>query len=201
LGQQIGKDEGILKKYYEKSIAMDNPDKAKAFEDLADEAVKKLVAKRQELASLEAQLETEKAKEIDYDVFKDLQKGLAHITKQEIEKFTGPQEKKLDFIRTYIRKVKVAVLADETDVLRQSILRLRDKGIYRQENKALRELYFTVANKEHALRGKTAIQMIALSVEFVNNFVLPISFPYFHERPDMAITYLNKQKTKIIKIF
>lgn len=200
LEEAIMKDEGILKKYYEKSIILtdSNPEKAKIFEGLADDLVKKLNIAKQELGSLIQEIENIKSKEIDYSLFKDLKKGLNFITQQEIQKLTeAAQDKKLDFIRNYITKVKAGVLSKETETLRMSILQLRKKGIYKKENRALRQLYFTVVNKNHVLRSKTAIQIVELFVEFINNFTLSIRFPYFHEKPEIATSYLKNKKFKL----
>ena len=200
LDKEIGKEEGTLKKYYEKSITLikESPEKAKVFESLADDLFSKIQELREGRDQLKKTLENLSNRNINYSMFKDIKKGLAFITQKEIETLTkASQEKKLEFVRKYIKGIKIEVLPRDTENLRNNLLKIRNLGLYKKENAHLKPLYFTVVNKEHNLRAKTAIQVIEAEIEFVNNFKLSIKFPYFHENPEMVLNYLKCGKAKL----
>lgn len=201
LEKQIDKDEETLKSYYEKAISLQvtNPEKARVFESLADDLLVKVKSTKEEKDQVLGVLEKQKEKTIDFSVFKDIKKGLEYITQKELETFKeSDQKKKREFILKYVKNVKIKVLDNETSALRKAILGLRNKGIYKNENAYLKPLYYTVANKYHQLREKTAIQLISMDIEFINNYIIQIKFPYFHENPNIAISCLRNDKLKIL---
>ena len=176
-----------------------NPEKAKVFESLADDLLEKVKTSKEEKLNVLESIEKQKDKSIDFNVFKDIKKGLKYLTQKDIETFkVTDQKKKREFILKYIKRMKVRVLDKETSSLRSTILELRNKGLYKKENAYLKPLYYTVANKSHQLRSKTAIQVISMEIEFINNYIIEIKFPYFHESPNIAISYLRNNKFKMI---
>lgn len=188
-----------LKNSYEKSINFltTNPEKAKVFESLADDLLKKIKIQKVELDSLDKEIAETKEQSIDYSLFKDIRKGLEFIKQKDLEEFNSGFEKKLEFFRTYIKELRLKYLKIDTEKMRGNILQLRN-GIYRKDNKNNKKIYFTVANKNHDIRN-TAMQLIMLEVDFVNNYTMKIKFPYFHERPDILRSYLKDNFASIIK--
>jgi site-specific DNA recombinase len=188
-----------LKNSYEKSLNFftTNPEKAKVFENLADDLLRRIKIQKAELDSLDKEITETKEQSIDYSLFNNIRKGLEFIKQKDLEEFDSGFEKKLEFMRTYIKEIRLRYLNKDTEKVRQNILQLRN-GIYKKDSEGNRAVYRTVANKYHDIRN-TAMQMIMLEVDFVNNYTMQIKLPYFHEKPDILRSYLKDNSASIIK--
>ncbi len=188
----------LLKGYYEKSVQIqgENPLKAKALDELAEAEAKKMNALKAELEELEIKIVEAKEKSIDYDIFKDIQKALGYIKNKDLESFDSGVDRKIEFARSYIQSIQVSYIIKKTDALRNQILQLRT-GPHIKSNKAVKDLYHTVANKNHEIRD-SATQVIGLDVHFVNNYSQKMELLYFHEKPEIVMSYQNHGHTKLL---
>ena len=179
----------LLKGYYEKSVAMqgENPMKAKALDELAEAEAQKMNNLKAELEGLEKKIAETKEKSIDYTLFDDIQKALRYIKDRDLESFDSGVEKKIEFARSYIQAIHLNYGEKETKTLHKQILGLKD-GIYKKGNEAVRELYLTVANREHQVRD-TATQVIGFTVQFINNYCQDLQMLYYHEKPEVVQNY------------
>lgn len=179
----------LLKGYYEKSVGMqnENPVQASALDELAENMAKKMSNQKIELETLEKKIIETREKSVDYSHFKDIQQALSFITDKDVESFDSGVDTKIEFARSYIRGIRLAYREKETEVFRKQIMTLR-KGLYRKNNKEAKELYHTVANKEHKLRN-TATQAIGFMVQFVNNYYQDMWTLYYHENPAIVSNY------------
>lgn len=188
----------LLKGYYEKSIEMqgENPVKARALDELAEGMANKMNNQKIELEELEKKIIETREKSIDYASFKDIKQALRFIKDKDLESFDSGIERKIEFARSYIQTIRLAYKEKETDSIRNQIMKLRN-GLYRKENKAVKELYHTVANKGHQLRN-TATQVIGLGVQFVNNYCQDLQMLYYHEKPEIVRNYHRDGRAKIL---
>jgi site-specific DNA recombinase len=201
LNVQVSRQDVLLKGYYEKAIAhaVDNPEKAKVFEKLADDLLNDQRQKKTQIEELKAELDTIKHSSIDFTQLRQVKAAIKALSEEELRDFNQDnQQKKLAFVRKYIKRIELKYLPNETDSLRAKIRALRQKGFYKPSSKHIRALYRTVFNKEHQLRAKTAAQVLAIQVTFVNNYSLPIEFVYSHEMPEMIISYMAALKPQLI---
>jgi site-specific DNA recombinase len=189
----------LLKGYYEKSVEMqsENPVKVRALDELAESMAKKMNSQKIELEELEKKIIETREKSIDYAVFKDIQQALRYIKDKDLELFGSGVEKKIEFARSYIQTIRLTYREKETDVVREQIMKLR-KGLYKKENKGAKELYYTVANKEHQLRN-TATQVIGLIVQFANNYCQDLQMLYYHEKPEIVRNYQKEGKARVYR--
>ncbi len=201
LERKIIQNDSLLKSYFEKSMSLvaENAEKAQIFEKMADDLLIVNKNHRVELDKLKSNYESQKKTVIDFDQLKTVRKALLAMSEQEIHDFNdNDQEGKVQFVRKYIKEVKLMYRPVETVRLRSVIAKTRNEGIYKAENKHLKELYLTVFNKNHEIRAKSAIQVLSMDVSFVNNYTLPIEFIYFHEKPDLAVSYIADDKSLIL---
>lgn len=195
--KQYISDNEKLKKYYEKSISLleSNPEKAFVFENLADELMESIRKNKTLLIDLDEKIRKKTSENIDFDLFKDIKKALKYIKKKDLEEFKF-DNKKLDFVRSYIKNINIKILKKDTNKIRKEILSLK-KGIFSKKNKSIRDLYFTVANKNNDIK-KGALVVFELKIEFVNNYTMKIKLPYFHKNPDITRSYLKEESVEII---
>ncbi len=179
----------LLKGYYEKSVAMqgENLMKAKALDELAEAEAQKMNNLKAELEGLEKKISETKEKSIDYALFDDIQKALRYIKGKDLESFDSGVEKKIEFARSYIQAIHLNYGEKETKTLHKQILGLKD-GIYKKGNEAVKELYLTVANREHQVRD-TATQVMGFTVQFINNYCQDLQMLYYHEKPEIVQSY------------
>ena len=189
----------LLKGYYEKSVAMqgENPMKAKALDELAETEAQKMNSLKTELEGLEKKIVETKEKSIDYSLFNDIQKALHYIKDKDLESFDSGVEKKIEFARSYIQTIQLIYREKETKALHKQILSLKD-GIHKNGNEAVKELYLTVANREHQVRD-TATQVIGFAVQFINNYCQDLQMLYYHEKPEIVRTYHWGGKPRVFK--
>lgn len=204
---KLKKEEKLLKSYYEKATRFELEGiekKSKIYESLADEQIKNIQNDQENVKTLRQELESIQKSSMNIAMFKDIKKALAFITQKEIEEFSN-QEKKLFFVRKYIKQIRLKFLEKETDEFRATIKTLRSKGIFKRENRDLKKLYMTCYNKNTHKLKIGALKILEMEVEFVNHFIIKIKFPYFGMNPDMAISYIrysNKTpiQTQLLKI-
>ena len=192
LQQNITKEERLLKYYYEKTakLELENSNKSKIFEDLADTKLEEIQKFKENLSSLQKELTSLETNSIDMGILKDIKKSLQLITQRELETLN---QSKQDFFQRYVKEVQVKFLQEETRRLRDAIKKLRQKGIFRKNNGHLKKLYFTCFTREHRLKS-LAMQVLSLQVKFINNLVIEIKFPYFHKNPELAYNYILNNK-------
>ena len=189
----------LLKGYYEKSVEMqnENPVKARALDELASSMAEKMNNQKAELEELDKKIAEAKVKSIDFDIFNDIQYALRYIKDKDLETFDSGVEKKIEFARSYIQVIRLAYKEKETNALHKQVMCLRD-GLYRKDNEAVRELYYTVANKGHEVRN-TATQVIGFMVQFVNNYCQDLQMLYYHEKPEVVRNYRRGGVAKIFE--
>jgi len=202
MGDEIDKNESLIKKYYEKSVGLiqKNPDKAEFFEALADDKLKENRERKTEVTKLRSALEKLKGQKVNLDMFKDIKRGLDFITSQEVDKFNkASQEKKLEFVRTYIKGVDIKVLQPETKKLLEKIGQLRDMGLYKQGNEAYKGLYYSAFDRQGNPKEKLGLSVMRIEVEFTNNYKVHIDLPYFYSNPEIAVSYLTNGVLQLTK--
>ncbi len=195
LNKRFKDQEVLLKKYYEESFKLmnSNLEKSRILEKMADDLLKDNQALKEQIDQIEEKIKENNAKKIDFDNINEMQKALDQMSQKDLEAFeVGDQNMKLHFVRKYIKSMKLRFLKTETEKLRSTLANLRKLGIYKRKNNHLKKLYLLAHNKNHQLRAKTAIQYLSMQVEFTNNYSIELEFPYFHEKPDMAISYFSE---------
>lgn len=189
----------LLKGYYEKSVETqsESPVKARALDELAESMAKKMNSQKIELEELEKKIIETREKSIDYALFKDIQQALRYIKNKDLESFDSGIGKKIEFARSYIQTIRLTYKEKETDTVRKQIMKLR-QGLYKKENKAIKELYHTVANKGHHVRN-TALQVIGFIVQFTNNYCQDLQMLYYHEKPEVVRNYQREGSARLLE--
>ncbi len=201
LSRKLQNDKKLLKSYYEKSaqLTLDgNEEKCKIYESLADDKLMQMENKKQDLEKLKGELQKAQQGFDGAVIFDDVRKGLEYITVKEIEGLAqSDQIKKLDFVRKYIQEVRLKYLEHETNLFREFIKTFKNMGIFKKENSDFKKLYMTCYSREHQLK-RGAMKILEMEVEFVNHYVIKIKFPYYGRTPDISVSYILGNKSKLI---
>jgi DNA invertase Pin-like site-specific DNA recombinase len=192
LTQEIEEGNSLVKAYYEKAAKaeLQNAGKSDILENLADSKLQEVEEKRQELKKLQDGLKKDENNALDLNVLENIQAALKDIGKQEVLAVSySDQSRRLEFFRKYVNEVRVTILEQDTAALRETLGKLRQQKLFARGNVAIKELYRTCFTREHTLKTR-AINVINCKVEFTGNLTVNIKFPYFHDKPEMAVSYV-----------
>lgn len=194
--KEIEEGRNLAKAFYDKSAKceMGNAEKSKIFETLADTKLQEIEAKTQEVKNLQTEIGKIQENAVDMGMLEDIKTALQRISVQHVDKIKhSNREGQQKFFKKYVKEVRVTVLEEETAALRETLGKLRQQKLFARGNKVIKELYRTCFTREHTLKSR-AIQVVNCQVEFSGNLTVSIKFPYFHDKPELAVSYVVEGK-------